>query len=160
MEDNSIITHSTFDEGDDFFITDKWQQKHHFKILSFEVPSGLFSEAIEVLNSESDTEPRIFHLLSDFDADVEMAEFKLKEKIKKGLNKRYLDVKDGNYSIGKDGELAGSILYDDKVRDSVFDYFFQVDGKRITIEKFIDLLEGFEGWNFKFQILDTTDDLD
>lgn len=63
MEDNNI-THNTFDEGDDFFLIDKWHRKHHFKILSFEVPSGLFSEAIEVLDSESDTEPRIFHLLS------------------------------------------------------------------------------------------------
>lgn len=27
-------------------------------------------------------------------------------------------------------------------------------------KKFIDLLKGVEGWNFKFQIIDTTDDIE
>lgn len=49
MESNTTITHSTLDEGHDFFITDKWKKKHHFKIATFEVPTGLFSEAIEVI---------------------------------------------------------------------------------------------------------------
>jgi len=46
------------------------------------------------------------------------------------------------------------------LNNSGFDYFFQIDGKKITVEKFIDLLKGVEGWNFKFRIFDTTEDLD
>lgn len=106
MENNNTIIHSTLDEGYDFFITDKWGNEKHFKISIFEVPSGLLSEAFEVIKSNIDDEPRVFHILSNFD------------------------------------------------------YFFQIDGKKITIEKFIDLLKGVEGWNFKFQIIDTTDDID
>ena len=160
MEDNNTIIHSTLDEGYDFFITDKWNKKNHFKIATFEVPSGLLSEAYEVIDSNLDNEPRVFHILSNFGSDIEKAELQLKDKIKKGINKRYLNNKDGNYSIGDDLKVAGRILWDDNLKNSKFDYFFQIDGKKITIEKFIDLLEGVDGWNFKFQIFDTTEDLD
>lgn len=160
MNDNDTIIHSTLDEGYDFFISDKWNKKYHFKIATFEVPSGLLSEAIEVIDNYVDNEPRIFQVLSDFDSDIEKAELLLKEKIKKGINKRYLDYKDGDYSIGDDLEVAGRILWDDTLKNSEFDYFFQIDNEKITIEKFIDMLKKFEGWNFKFQILDPSDDID
>ena len=150
------ISHSTLDEGYDFFITDKWNNQYHFKIASFHVPSGLFSEAYEVIDHNIDDEPRIFHSLSNFDSDMEKAELQLKEKIKKGINKRYLDYADGNYSICQDLELAGRILMVDNPDNSEFDNFFQIDGKKITMEKFIDLLKAFEGYNFKFRIFDTT----
>jgi len=48
------------------------------------------SEAIQVLVDSSVQERRIFHVLSDFDADIEKAELQLKAKLKKGINKRYL----------------------------------------------------------------------
>lgn len=32
MKDNNTITHSTLDEGYDFYVTDKWNKKYHFKI--------------------------------------------------------------------------------------------------------------------------------
>lgn len=160
MEDNNTISHSTLDEGYDFFITDKWGNEKHFKIATFEVPSGLLSEALEVIKRNVDDEPRVFHILSNFDADLEKAELQLKEKIKKGINKRYLENNDGDISILDGLEVAGRILWDNNLNNSNFEYFFQIDGKKITIEKFIDLLKGVEGWNFKFQIIDTTDDID
>ncbi len=161
MNENESISHSTLDEGDDFFITDTWNKKYHFKVSTFAVPSGLFSEAIEVLkDNELDNEPRVYHILSDFDSDIETAELHLKEKIKKGINKRYLDITDGEYSMCSDLELAGRIQWDDKLLDSNFNRYFAIDGKKITVEKFIDMLEEVEGWNFKFKIFDTTDDID
>lgn len=160
MEDNNTIIHSTLDEGYDFFITDRWGNKKQFKIATFEVPSGWLSEACEVIDSKLADEPRVFHILSNFHSDIKKAESQLKEKIKKGINKRYLDNKDGDISIRDGQEVAGRILMDDNLDDSNFDYCFQIDGKKITIERFVDLLEGVEGWNFKFQIIDTTDDID
>ncbi|MGM0647575.1 MAG: DUF7713 domain-containing protein [Bacteroidota bacterium] len=160
MEDNNIIIHSTLENGYDFFITDKWNKEYHFKIATFDVPSGLLSEAYEVIDDNSEDEPRIFHILSNFDSDIETAELQLKGKIKKGINKRYLDFKDGEYSISDDLELAGRILGDESLNNSEFDCFFQIDGKKITVEKFIDLLKEVEGWNFKFQIFGTTEDID
>lgn len=160
MADNNSIIHSTLDEGYDFFITDKWDEKHHYKISTFNVPSGLLSEAIEVIDSTLDNEPRLFHILSNYDSDIEKAELLLKEKIKKGINKKYLDYKDGKYTINNDLEIAGRFLWDDNLRNSKFDHCFQIDGKKITIEDFIDLLQCVEGWNFKFQIIDPSDDID
>ena len=160
MKNNNTVVHSTLDEGYDFFITDNWNKKYHFKISTFDVPSGLFSEAFEVIDNKSDNEPRVYHILSDFGSDIEKAELKLKEKIKKGINKKYLNYADGKYSIGDDLKLAGRILWDDNLNNSKFDFFFQIDGKKITIEQFITLLESVEGWNFKFQVLDTTDDIE
>lgn len=160
MTDNETIIHSTLEEGYDFFITDKWNIKYHFKISTFEVPSGLLSEAYEVIDNNVDNEPRVFQVLSDFDSDIEKAELLLKAKIKKGINKRYLDYKDGDYSIGDDLEVAGRILWDDNLKNSGFDNFFQIDNEKITIEKFIDMLKKFEGFNFKLQIIDPSDDID
>lgn len=156
MSDNNSIIHSTLDEGYDFFITDKWNKQYHFKIASFHVPSGLLSEAYEVIDNDIDNEPRIFHIQSSFDFDTEKAELHLKEKIKKGINKRYLDYKDGRYSVCNDLEVAGRILWDDNVVFSGSNYCFEIDGKKITIEEFFDMLKCVEGWNFKFRIIDTT----
>ncbi len=159
MDNNNIITHSTLKEGYDFFITDKWNKKKHFKIATFAVPTGLLSEAFEVIKNNIHNEPRIFHILSNFGSDIEKAELQLKAKIKKGINKKYLEYKDGDYSLSDDLEVSGRILWDDNLVNSMFDYFFEIDGKRITIEKFIDLLKGVEGWNFKFRIFDTSEDI-
>jgi len=43
----------------------------HFKILSFECPSGLLSTSIQVIGKNSMNEPRIYEVLSDFDEDIE-----------------------------------------------------------------------------------------
>lgn len=160
MNNNNIIIHSTLEKGYDFFIIDKWNKKYHFKISTFEVPSGFLSEAFEVLDNKEDYEPRIYHILSNFDSDIEKAELQLKEKIKKGINKKYLDSKNGDFVICSDLELEGRIQWDDKILDSKFDYYFEIDGKKITIEKFIKLIQVAEGWNFKFKIFDTTEDID
>lgn len=111
-----------------------------------------------MVEKNSDNEPRIFHILSSFGTDIEKAELLLKEKIKKGINKRYLDYRNGNYSIGNELEVAGRIVWNNNLDNSQFDYFFEIDGQKITIEKFVDSLKGVEGWNFKFQILDSTED--
>lgn len=160
MDSNTPIIHSTLEDGYDFFISDQWNKKYHFKINTFDVPSGLFSEAYEVLEINADDEPRIFHLISNYDADIEKAELQLKAKIKKGINRRYLENNDGYYSICDELEVAGRILWDDKHVNTGFDHYFQIDGKKITIEKFLNILEGFEGYNFKFRIMDTTEDID
>ncbi|MFA9392209.1 MAG: hypothetical protein ACERKD_20525 [Prolixibacteraceae bacterium] len=162
MKNNNVITHSTLNQGYDFFITDKWKKKYHFKILTFNVPSGVFSEAIEVIKykRESANEPRIFHVLADFDADIENTELLLKAKIKKGINKRYLNYKNGIPSICDDMKITGRILSGDQPMDSQFDYYFAIDGKKISIENFLEMLDCVVGYNFKFQILDTCEDID
>ena len=58
--------YSTLDQGYDFHVKDKWGKEYLFKILSFPVPSGLLSEAREVIQ-EKGREPYVFSVFSEFD---------------------------------------------------------------------------------------------
>ncbi|MDO9614663.1 MAG: hypothetical protein Q7J86_09075 [Bacteroidota bacterium] len=158
--DNNVFHHSTLDDGCDYFTTDKWRKKYHFRISSFPVPSGLLSEALEIVDENGKREPYSFTILSDYDEDEEYAELMLKAKIKKGINQRHLKNENGKLVIGNDQTLRGRIESTNGFSETQFDYYFVIDGKRITIEEFVDLMKSFEGWNFKFQIIDSVDDLD
>lgn len=92
-------THSTMDEGYDFYVTDKHNKKYHFKIGSFSIHSHMFYEALEVVEKGGGVEPHVFHMLADVDGDPEHAEYLLKAKIKKGIDRRYLEFRDGEPSI-------------------------------------------------------------
>lgn len=156
--DGNAFIHSTLEDGYDFFITDRWKKKRHFRIDSFPVPSGILSEAYEVVTDKR--EPCIFTVLSDFDADIEQAELLLKAKIKKGINRRHL-IRDGKRLRISDSQvLRGRITSNDDFSDTEFDRMLVVDGRRITIEMFYRMLEEYEGWNFKLTILDLSEDDD
>jgi len=163
MNTSTTVTHSTLDEGYDYFVTDRWNNQLHFKISTFEVPSGWLSEAVEVLHATSEDEPRVFQVLTFFDSDwdTDDAELQLQDKIEKGVNKRYLKRINGRYEWGDDNNtIAGRIMWDNQLKNSSFDYFLHVDGKKVTIEDFVELLVGVEGFNFRFEIIDPSDDVD
>lgn len=156
--ENNSITHSTLEQGYDFYITDNWKKKYHFKISTFAVPSGLLSEAIEV--TDSNTVLRTFRVLSEFKADIEKSELLLKAKIRKGINQKHLNIVEGEISIGDDQILRGAIGSTNNLSDTGFNTILEIDGKRITIEEFVKMLDVFGGFNFKFQIVDSADELD
>ena len=156
---DGVYTHSTMGEGYDFYITDRYKRKYHFKIASFLLGDLLASEAIEVVEGKKGREPYIFNILSGWDADVESAELLLKAKIKKGINKRYLKIIDGNLQIGKNNTVAGRIDYLEDGEESVFGTQLVIDGKRITIEKFVAMLDAYHSFNFKIEIFDPSDDI-
>jgi hypothetical protein len=157
---DGVGTHSTLDEGYDFFITDKWKKKYHFKISTFEGGPGFISEAIEVIDKKKDNEPRIINVLNDFDSDVEKSELLLKAKIKREINQRHLKSEDGYLQINDDWQLRGKISGNDNMTDTEFNTMFVIDGKRITIEHFLKMIEPFGGFNFKFKIFDPSDDIE
>lgn len=138
-----FFTHSTLEEGYDFTITDKWKKTRHFKISSFPCPSGLLSEAIEVVKNKN-AEPYEFTILSPFDTDIEYAELQLKAKIKRGINKRYLKKYEGCLCLGNDNEIVGRIIWDQIADDGSM--VLAVDGKRLTKDQFWELLSSYEGW--------------
>ncbi|NQU33125.1 MAG: hypothetical protein HQ521_07810 [Bacteroidetes bacterium] len=156
--DDGTIIHSTLEQGYDFYITDKWQKKYHFKISTFAVPSGLLSEAIEV--TDSNNVLRTFRVLSEFKADIEKSELLLKAKIRKGINQKHLNIVEGEISITDEQILRGAIGSTNNLSDTDFNTTLEIDGKRITIEEFVKMLDIFGGFNFKFQIVDSADELD
>jgi len=155
----NTTTNSPVEDGYDFFIDDQWGKKYHFRILSFPVSPGLFSEAVEVIQETSQHAPRVYSILSPPNVDIEKAELQLKAKIQKSINQSHLDFEDGEPVINDNRILRGRIDWDDKL-DSNFDTNFVIDGKKITIEQFIEMLQVYGGWNFKFEIRDRTDDID
>ncbi|HMA65742.1 MAG: hypothetical protein ACM31E_04580 [Fibrobacterota bacterium] len=153
--DGKTFTHSTLEEGYDFIITDKWKTERHFKISSFPCPGGLLSEALEVVNNKN-AEPYIFSILSQFDTDIEYAELQLKAKIKRGIDKKYLKNLQGHLILGEDDELFGRIDWDSNADDGSM--ILVVDGKRLTKDEFWELLKSYEGWQFRMQIVDRTEE--
>lgn len=151
--------HSTLDEGYDFYITDSYKRKYHFKISSFILGDKLVSEAIEVVEGKRGREPYIFNVLSDFDADLESSELLLKARIKKGINRRYLKTIRGDLHFGDNNNAVGRIDYMEDAEDSVFSTQLVIDGRRITIEQFVSLLEPYHAFNFKLEIFDPSDDI-
>ena len=76
------------------------------------------------------------------------------------MNRRYLEYRDGRYMIGKEDCVAGRICWDDSLDKTNFDYYFQIDGSKIRIEEFVEMLHGVESWNFKFELIDPSDEVD
>jgi hypothetical protein len=103
------------------------------------------------------SEPYIFSILSPFESDIEKAEDLLKAKIKRGVNKRYLKMREGCLGIDDDNELQGRIEWDNQSKDTHYENYFVIDGKRITIEDFAEILKSWEGWQFSFKIFDRTE---
>ncbi len=156
MEQENSFVRSTQDDGEDIFITDQWKRKYHFRMASFPAPTGLAFEAIEV---KDDNSPGYqFNHLFDFDTDLEVAAQTFLKKIRKGLNQRHMKKKGSKWEIGARDILRGRNDWNEDFSDTDFDRVFVIDGKRITIEDIGRMLEAYEGWRFKFQILDPYDD--
>ena len=159
-DSDNVIIHDPFEEGYDFYIKDKWNNQYQFRISTFEVPSGLLSKAIEVTDDNPEREPRMFDVLSDFEADIEEAELALKARIKRSINRRHLVEKNGKLSIGKEEILRGQIEESENHPDSQFARYFLIDGRRITIEQFVEMLEPYPTFGFKFQIYDPSEEIE
>jgi hypothetical protein len=151
------VIHSTLDSGEDIFIKDQWKREYHFKIASFELPNaGLISEAIEV--KEDNSPGYYFKIVSDINEDQEWAQEQLIKKIKRGLNRRHIKKRGNKWSIGERMMLCGRIEWNDDFEDTQYDRVFIIDGKRITLEEFNQMLEEWEGWHFQLKILDAFDE--
>ena len=159
-ENKNIVIHSPLEDGYDFFIKDSCNRQYHFKVLSFLVPSGLLSVAIEVIKKSKINQPRRVEVLSDFNADIEKSEILLKAKIMKQVNQRHLKSENGRFEINDNNLLRGQISWSDEIKDTDFETLFIIDGQSITIEKFVEMIRCYEGFNFKFSIHDSTDEVD
>jgi hypothetical protein len=97
----TTITTSPLEDGYDFYISDRWGKEYHFRIISFDVPSGMSSVAVEVAEETEVYYPRRIEILSDYDADIEFAELQLKGKIKEAINQKSLKKRDDGISCNR-----------------------------------------------------------
>ncbi len=143
-------------DGEEIFVKDQWKREYRFRITSFPVPTGIAWEAIEL--PKDDSPGHSFGILSDFDVDPTAAKQQIIRKIERGINRRHLKKRDGQWEIGERAILRGRIEWNDDFSDTEYSRIFVVDGKRLTIEEFGRLFEPWEGWHFHFKIIDRSDD--
>lgn len=153
--DKNITIHSTKDDGDDYFIYNRWKKKYHFKIARFLVPTGMAYEALEV--KEDDSIGYEFNSLYSLDDDQDLAMEEFLKKIKKGLNQKHIKKRGSEWVINSKNMLRGKIDWSEDLQDTAFSKVFIIDGKRITIEDFVRMIDSYEGWRFEFKIKDPSD---
>ena len=151
--DNEEI--SSFKFGEEIVVKDQWKRDYLFQILLYESPTGFSLEAKETRQDELPGYE--FNLFLEFDEDIESGKEMLIRKIKRGLNRRHLTKEDGKWEIGKRDMLRGRIEWNEDFSDTKYNRVFVVDGKRVTMEKFGEMFERWEGWHFKFMIIDRYD---
>ncbi len=155
MEQDAGFSHEAVDDKD-VYITDRWKRQYHFKMTPYAVPGGILFDAIEV--KEDNSTGYRFSRRIDFSEDMEFARQAFLEKIRKRINQRHLKKHQGKWEIGARDILRGRIGWNDDLSDTNFGKVLVIDGKRITIEEFGDMLEAYEGFRFKFQFLDPDED--
>ncbi len=156
-DNDNVIVHSTLESGEDFFIEDRWKREYHFKIASFPVPPGILSEALEVKKDNSSGYQ--LRVLSDWDADIDEAEERLKTIIRKKINTKRLKRHHGRWEIEPYKTVEGRIEYVNDPSKTEYDKTFIIDGNEITIEEFLKMLEPYEGWSFEFKIVDSCEEI-
>lgn len=154
----TTITRSPLEEGYDFYITDKWNKEYHFKILTFEIPPGMLSVAIETAEETETYYPRKLEVLSDYNADIELAELLLKAKIKKEINRKSLRLSSDNSFEIIGNTLRGEIIAEQNI-SNLNEPVFAVDGRKISIQQFCEMLAPYISFRFKLEITDPSDEI-
>lgn len=154
----TTIDRSPLDDGYDFYITDNWNKEYHFKILTFEIPPGILSVAVETAEETETYYPRRLEVLSDNDSDIELTELLLKVKIKKEINSKSLIISNDNSFEIVDNTLRGEIIAEPNV-SSLNEPVFAIDGRKITIQQFCEMLAPYLSFRFKMEISDPSDEI-
>lgn len=128
-------------------------EPHKFHFFTHIVPTGLAIDAYEIIDGER--QGYEFSVLGAHDCNQSNLILDLYEKIKRGLTKKYLE--NNNFGKGiKDMSVVAKIGWDDDYDGEMPELF--IDGERITWAEFGKMLMTFEGWNFKLDIFDRTEE--
>lgn len=135
-------------------LTDCAGGEHRFHFRACLLGSIVSLEAFE-LNEENPAGYK-FQLLGDPKDDLFVLLGKLIQKIRKALSIRH--IKDGDYGLQViDKTVRGRIEWDDDKDGRV--PLMVVDGREISWEEFGKMLMNFEGWQFKLDIVERSDEV-
>lgn len=135
--------------------------KFHFTVRLMEV--GLVLGAFEK-EFENRSEGYEFSIMGDVEEGVFSLFSKLYPRMCKALSRKHIyhDEETNQWEITESDIVRGQITYDPDTEedDWVSDRMIVIDGKAITLREFGQMLKAYEGFNFKFQIFDQTDEMD
>jgi hypothetical protein len=132
-------------------------KKHKFNIYRNVSPCGIGYEANEV--TEDGSPGFTVAVMDGVDCDQQVLFEKLKAKIKRTIFKRYLETSPSPYGgkiiTLKNSKVVGRFEYneDDEVPKLV------IDGKEFSWDEFGRMLNSYEGFQLKLEIMDITDDI-
>jgi hypothetical protein len=119
-------------------------------------PNGQVVEAFEVTDGAPSGYQ--FGILGEADADPMELFAQLYERIRRGLARRHLE----------EGELGTRLIFPGPIRGCISSDFDRdpeplpvvvIDGREFTWEEFGRMLLSFEGWQFRLEIIDRTEEV-
>jgi hypothetical protein len=130
--------------------TDCAGQQRQFTISFTRIPLGFSVEAQE---EDVEGEGYYFH---DFDPISPYHSLgRIRRRIRRALSTRHIEERHPGVFQATHETLRARISYSAE-RDEVA---FVIDGKLLTLSQFGKLLEAFEGWQFRLDIFDSSDDV-
>lgn len=131
-------------------------KSHLFRFQIRLLSLGLFIDAIEFKNGV----PMGYRFSIRGECNTNQTDLilDLYEKIKKGLAHKYLEDSKHTVKSIKNSVVCGRIMWDEEFDDSIPKLV--IDGEEITWDDFGRMLMTYEGFQFKLQTLDLTEDTD
>jgi hypothetical protein len=128
---------------------------HEFRFRTHLLPLGLFIDAHEFKNGEIDGYE--FRIKGEPDADPLTLFGQLFERIRRALSRKHIqDAGQQGLQITDDKMVRGVINWDDESDGRL--PRIMIDGESISWEKFGRILMTYEGWHFKMEIYDPTEE--
>jgi hypothetical protein len=130
--------------------------KHEFHfICRLAAPTGIVIYALEIKKGRP--EGYQFGIAGAHDADVMELFSQLYARIRKGLGQQHLK-RDRRFGLSiKDMNVRGRIEWDDKTGGELPSLI--IDGQDISWREFGRMMMSFEGWHFKLEIFDRTEEI-
>jgi len=127
---------------------------HRFEFTTHRTETGL-----EIQMWEADKRGAGYELeiLGDFDADPLELFRSLNARMQRALCRRHLEVRDGSLAIRPEGVVRALIDRDDESDEDL--PVVVIDGRPVTWEAFGRMLLRYEGWQFKLEIYDLSEEI-
>lgn len=144
------IEETTFD------IIDAYGNLRKFDIRQLIVPTGISLAACE---TKDDAENYFYsiNVLGDIECNQKELYEKLITKVKKEMSRKQLDPKSGYKDLISDSAI-GEFLWDEDSEDNVTKV--RIDGKELSWIEFGRIFNKYEGFRFKIEVFDKTEDID
>lgn len=133
-------------------VPDAKGRPHTFHFKHVIVPVGISLEAFEIVQGSPGGFE--FQVLGDFDADVLKLFTELYQRIKRELARTHLEHTAHGLQV-KEREVRAAITWDEEVERQPM---LVIDGQKISWHEFGRMLMTFEGWRFKMEIYDKSEE--
>lgn len=155
-EANSSMLEMDFDHPDfqPIILQDKHGLPHEFRFRTRLVPTGLFIEAHEFKDGEIDGYE--FKVMGDIEEDPMAVFGRLFEKMRRALSRKHIDASRLGLQITDENKVRGVIQWDDDTGGTL--PRLSIDGQSVSWEEFGKMLMSYEGWHFKMEIYDGTEE--